>query len=74
MKIWRAEAEGEGAGAREPGTVVSVGKDDFAVQTGSGLLRVYELQIPGKKRMETGAFLRGYALEEGTVFTREERA
>ena len=43
-------------------------------ETGSGILRVYELQIPGKKRMETGAFLRGYALEEGTVFTREERA
>ena len=46
-------------------------KDSFAVQTGEGILRVYELQIPGKKRMETGAFLRGYALEEGTVFTRE---
>ena len=74
MKIWRAKAEGEGQGAQEPGTVVSVGKNDFAVQTGSGILRVYELQIPGKKRMETGAFLRGYALEEGTVFTREERA
>ena len=73
MKIWRAKAEGEGPGEKEPGTVISVGKNDFAVQTGSGILRVYELQIPGKKRMETGAFLRGYALEEGTVFTREER-
>ena len=74
VKIWRAKAEGEGAGEKEPGTVISVGKNDFTVQTGSGILRVYELQIPGKKRMETGAFLRGYALEEGTVFTREERA
>lgn len=73
VKIWRAKAEGEGPGEKEPGTVISVGKNDFAVQTGSGILRVYELQIPGKKRMETGAFLRGYALEEGTVFTREER-
>lgn len=73
VKIWRAKAEGEGAGEKTPGTVVSVGKNDFAVQTGSGILRVYELQIPGKKRMETGAFLRGYALEEGTVFVQEER-
>lgn len=73
VKIWRAKAEGEGPGEKEPGTVISVGKNDFAVQTCSGILRVYELQIPGKKRMETGAFLRGYALEEGTVFTREER-
>ena len=73
VKIWRAKAEDDGTGEKEPGTVISVGKNDFAVQTGSGILRVYELQIPGKKRMETGAFLRGYALDEGTVFTREER-
>ena len=32
-----------------------------------GILRVYEIQIPGKKRMETGAFLRGYAMEPGTL-------
>ena len=84
MKIWRAEAQGSGmeteadgreedctgkAGRPAPGTVVSVEKDSFFVQTGDGILKVYELQIPGKKRMETGAFLRGYALEEGTVFT-----
>lgn len=72
MKIWRAKAEGSGAGRTEPGTVIAEGKEDFSVQTGDGILRVYELQIPGKKRMETGAFLRGYALQNGTVFTREE--
>ena len=77
LKIWRAKAENT-AGAKNgtesgclPGTVTEVGKDSFAVQTGEGVLHVYELQIPGKKRMETGAFLRGYALERGTVFTRE---
>ena len=78
MKIWRAKAESSrsegkenGAPKAEPGTVRSVAKDHFAVQTGDGILKVCELQIPGKKRMETGAFLRGYALEEGTVLTRE---
>ena len=76
MKIWRAAAEpgrvadGEN-GTAAPGTVVDVEKDSFAVQTGDGLLRVYELQIPGKKRMETGAFLRGYALEKGTIFSQQ---
>ena len=54
-----------------PGTVVSVEKDSFCVQTGDGVLRVLEVQMPGKKRMDTGAFLRGYALEEGSVFGRE---
>lgn len=54
-----------------PGTVVFVGKDSFCVQTGDGLLRILEVQMPGKKRMDTGAFLRGYKVEEGTVFGRE---
>lgn len=52
-----------------PGTVLEVGKDCFTVQTGEGILRISELQIPGKKRMETSAFLRGYTLETGTLFT-----
>lgn len=75
MKIWRAKAEPDPAGncpeeKGQPGIVTEVGKDNFAVQTGDGVLRVYEVQIPGKKRMETGAFLRGYAMEPGTVLTR----
>lgn len=70
IKIWKAEAENiPSSPEAEPGTVVSVGREAFAVQTGEGLLHVKELQIPGKKRMETGAFLRGYTLEPGTVFT-----
>lgn len=69
MKIWRAKAEGSGAGHEKPGTVVEIGKQDFAVQTKDGILRVYEVQIPGKKRMETGAFLRGNAMEPGVCLT-----
>lgn len=71
LKIWRAEAvkDVSRADAKEPGTVLETGKDFFHVQTGDGVLKVNELQIPGKKRMETSAFLRGYTLETGTVFT-----
>lgn len=71
MKIWRAKAEEQLCDKAEPGTVLQVGKNDFAVQTGEGVLRVYEVQIPGKKRMEAGAFLRGYTLNPGTVFTQD---
>ena len=46
-------------------------EDSFTVQTGDGVLRVLELQIPGKKRMDTGAFLRGYTIESGVKFTQE---
>ena len=66
LKIWKAKAV-PGVPGQEPGTVTAVGKNDFTVQTGDGGLQVFELQIPGKKRMETDAFLRGYTLETGTV-------
>lgn len=68
MKIWEAgvcenlESTGE-----KPGTIVEVVKDGFFVQTGDGLLKVLSLQIPGKKRMDADAFLRGYQIEAGTV-------
>lgn len=72
IKIWKAEArEQSGRIQYAPGTVTDVKKDFFSVQTGNGELDVYELQIPGKKRMETGAFLRGYTIKEGTVFAAE---
>ena len=64
MKIWEAEVLEEDSG-QEPGTVVRVDKDGFLVQTGKGLLKVTALQIPGKKRMEADAFLRGYSMEPG---------
>ena len=70
MKIWKAKAEStqpDSDPAVSPGVVTEVGKDCFTVSTGDGILRVYEIQIPGKKRMETGAFLRGYAMEPGTL-------
>ncbi len=64
VKLWKAEAlSAEKKG--EPGTVVSVSRDSFSVQTGDGLLLVRELQLEGKKRMDTAAFLRGCPLHEG---------
>ena len=75
MKIWDAEVLDEGAQASSkpaPGMIVRVEKQWFAVQTGDGLLAVKELQIPGKKRMDAGAFLRGYQVNEGTVLTAKE--
>ena len=66
MKIWTAEVSEEDT-EQAPGTVTKVEKESFSVQTGKGQLKVLELQIPGKKRMGTGEFLRGYHLQEGIV-------
>lgn len=75
LKLWAAEvisaeqAAEWGLGSAEPGTVLAVNKQDFVVQTGDGYLAVQEVQLAGKKRMDTEAFLRGYSLKEGTRFS-----
>lgn len=66
MKIWEADVVHEDSD-KKPGTIVEVTKNGFAVQTGKGLLQVKSLQIPGKKRMEADAFLRGYPLSAGML-------
>lgn len=65
MKIWEAEVSQDNTEV-EPGTVTEVGKDFFAVQTKQGQLKIKQLQIPGKKRMDAAAFLRGYKVEKGS--------
>ena len=45
-------------------------KTVFSVQTGDGVLKVKEVQLPGKKRMET--VLRGNVLETGTLLKRAD--
>lgn len=69
MKIWDSEVV-EGVSKESPGTIIKVEKDAFYVQTGEGFLKVCELQLPGKKKMDSGAFLRGYQVKEGDLLTR----
>lgn len=66
MKIWSAKVE-KGSTDCVSGSIVKVEKEAFCVQTGEGILKICELQIPGKKRMDAGAFLRGYQIKEGEV-------
>ena len=64
MKLWAADVLPENFEG-EPGQIVKVLKDRFLVKTGDGTLAVKELQLEGKKRMDAGAFLRGFSLKEG---------
>ena len=64
MKIWEAEVLDKESG-QAPGTVAEVDKKTFAVQTGKGMLKILSLQLPGKKRMDTDAFLRGNQIKIG---------
>ena len=65
-KIWKAEAVSEKT-IEEGGTVLREGKDYLDIACGGEILRITEIQAPGKKRVSTGEFLRGNTIEIGTV-------
>lgn len=52
-----------------PGTVIGVDKKSFTVRCGNGSLRIMNLQLEGKKRMDTAAFLLGYAVNTGMIMS-----
>ena len=66
MKLWKAEALDKDSDAL-PGTIVCVSDAGIDICCGGRLLRVTEIQMPGKKRVEVKAFLRGNAIEKDIV-------
>ena len=71
LKLWKAEVTDKEFDG-EYGEVIAVSDDCFCVKTGEGALVVRELQLEGKKRMTTDAFLRGYHIECGMKLGAEE--
>lgn len=79
LKIWKAvpvdsdvvngSVEGSGAASDNvmQGQIVAVSKDYIEVATGEGNLRIYELQLEGKKRMTTHDFLLGVKMQPGEI-------
>ena len=70
LKVWSADvipvADSDGVKAAT-GSVTAVTRTAIHVACGQDILAITELQLEGKKRMDTGAFLRGYQVEAGTV-------
>lgn len=67
LKVWKSGAAASCGKTAEPGTVLRTDKEGIHVACADGVLILKEVQLEGKKRMDTDAFLRGYRLEEGTV-------
>lgn len=59
LKIYRSQPELT-TPVHTPGTALSDGKNWLKFATADGYLLVRELQLEGKKKMDTGDFLRGY--------------
>jgi methionyl-tRNA formyltransferase len=59
-KIFVTEIDKKENQGLKPGEFNSDGKSHLTFQTGKGSLKILELQLEGKKRMEIQEFLRGY--------------
>lgn len=50
-----------------PGTILSADQDGLTVQTGHGVLRILEIQMPSSRKMSVGHYLNGHTIEVGTI-------
>jgi len=61
LRIWRAQADPEPTTGL-PGTVLREASDGIVVATGSGVLRLTEVQLPGGRPLPVAAFLNAHRL------------
>ena len=54
-----------------PGVALRVDDSGLYISTRDGVIQITKLQMPGKKSMDIGSFLRGNTLERGTVFNKK---
>ena len=72
LKIWEAQVLPDPETKAPCDSVISASDEGLKIQTGNGVLCVTSLQLEGKKRMDTAAFLRGYQVESGCIMERSE--
>jgi len=64
LKIWKADVLDANEN-KECGQITEVDKESIFVQTGEGILKIKEVQLEGKKRMNVHDFLLGNAVSAG---------
>ena len=66
LRIWMAESiiktTSLNTSSDNPGVVVAESQDGIDVQTGDGLLRILQLQLPGGKTLTAGQFINAHSL------------
>ena len=65
IKLFRTEAISKEDSPGRPGEVINVNRDSIEVACKSGALKIYELQMAGKKRLRASEFLKGTPVVKG---------
>ena len=65
LKIWKAQAVAWEAGPQRAGEILQVDRDSVTVAAGEGALKLWEVQLEGKKRMTVHDFLLGVKMKRG---------
>lgn len=68
LKIGRAEPAALHAPHAAPGTVLAVTDRGLEVACGEGIIRLLEVQAPGRRMLPVAEFLRGFPVRHGQVF------
>ena len=67
FRIWAASLVNEKSSVA-PGEIITVHKDSIDVATGDGILRLKQIQLPGKRAMPVADFLNANTIKAGEYF------
>ncbi|MDB0438282.1 methionyl-tRNA formyltransferase [Clostridioides difficile] len=68
MKIWKTKVLEEES-TKDAGTIIEVNKEGIKVSTKDKVLLIEEIQMPNKKRMLVGEYIKGNTIEIGVVLS-----
>lgn len=60
IRIWESDYISHSNSTTPPGTIINTNKNSIDVMTGSGLLRILKIQIPGSKILSSEQILNGH--------------
>ncbi|KPI50734.1 methionyl-tRNA formyltransferase [Clostridioides difficile] len=66
MKVWKTKVLNEKS-TKGAGTIIDVSKEGIKVSTRDKVLLIEEIQMPNKKRMLVGEYIKGNTIETGLV-------
>lgn len=69
IRIWKTKIrDKELISGKKPGTIIDVKRNFISVQTGKGVVDVFEIQYDGGKRMTVEQYLCGHEIKPGDCF------